>query len=45
MRQIKKNDYIKYLNSKYTLKNNNVRPYGFKTFDNFHSELLLFEKK
>lgn len=45
LRQIKKNDYIKYLKTKYILKNNNVRPFGFKTFDNFHSELLLFEKR
>ena len=45
LKQIKKNDYIKFLKTNYVLVNSNVRPYGFKTYDNFNSELLLFKKK
>ena len=45
LKQIKTNDYIKYLKTKYILKNSNVIPYGEKKYDNFHSELLLFKKK
>ena len=45
LEQTKKNDYIKYLKTKYLLKNSNVIPYGEKKYDNFHSELLLFKKK
>jgi putative sugar O-methyltransferase len=44
IKQTKKNDYIKYLKTKYILKNSNVIPYGEKKYDNFHSELLLFKK-
>jgi putative sugar O-methyltransferase len=37
-------DYIAMLDS-YELIDNNVIPFGFKTVDGFHSELMLFRKK
>ena len=42
---IKKDNYIKLLKKNYNLINSNVEPYGFKTWDNYNSELLLFKKK
>ena len=45
IKQVKKNDYIKFLKKKYKMINSNILPFGFKTYDNFHSELLIFKKK
>ena len=42
---IKSEDYFKILKKEYLLKARNVDPYGYKTWDNFNSELLLFERK
>jgi putative sugar O-methyltransferase len=42
---IKKGNYIKLLKKNYNLINSNVEPYGFKTWDNYNSELLLFKKR
>lgn len=41
---IKKEDYIHMLVNDYKLITTNVVPFGFKTVDGFHSELLLFKK-
>ena len=40
----KSNNYINYLKNKYKLINKNTIPFGYKTFDNFNSEILLFKK-
>ncbi len=45
LKQTKKKDYIKYFKKNYSLINSNINPYGFKTYDNYHSELLLLKKK
>ena len=42
---IKKNDYIRMFKKKYVLVDCNVDPYGYKTWDNYNSELMLFKKK
>ena len=42
---VKFNHYHMFLKKKYELINMNVVPFGFKTYDNFHSELLIFKKK
>ena len=43
IKQVKKNDYIRiFLKKKYKMINSNILPFGFKTYDNFHSELLIF---
>lgn len=39
------NDYIEMIKSKYKLLDSNVYPFGYKTVDGFHSELLLFKKR
>jgi putative sugar O-methyltransferase len=41
---IRSDDYINML-ANYTLVTRQVHPFGFKTVDNFHSELLLFKRK
>lgn len=38
-------DYVNYLSKRYKLINRNTDPFGYLTYDNFHSELLLFKKK
>ena len=40
----KKVDYIKFLKHEYYLLKSNVVPFGYKTYDNFNSELLLFKR-
>jgi putative sugar O-methyltransferase len=42
---IRKNDYINMIQDKYSMIEANVFPYGYKTVDGFHSELLLFKRK
>lgn len=42
---IKKDDYTIMLSDHYDLKASNIHPYGYKTVDGFHSELLLYKKK
>jgi putative sugar O-methyltransferase len=42
---ILKGDYIKMIGDSYELVGTNVVPFGFKTVDGFHSELMLFHKK
>jgi len=42
---ILKEDYIKMIADKYELLEANVFPFGYKTVDSFHSELLLFKRK
>ena len=37
-------DYINYLKKDYSLLEKNVIPFGYRTFDNFNSELLLFKR-
>ena len=37
--------YINLLKNSYKLIGTNVEPYGHKTWDNYHSELMLFKKK
>jgi len=44
-KQTKPIHYKKFLNKKYKLLSSNTIPFGYKTYDNFHSELYLFEKK
>lgn len=41
---IKSEDYVSMLDN-YTLVDKNVIPFGYKTVDNFHSELLLLKRK
>ena len=38
-------DYTKMITDVYDLIDSNVIPYGYKTVDGFHSELLLFKRK
>jgi putative sugar O-methyltransferase len=38
-------DYTKMLNENYSLIASNVFPFGYKTVDGFHSELLLYKRK
>ena len=40
---LKKDDYIKLLDSNYSLVDSDVLEFGFRTVDNFNSELLLFK--
>ena len=40
-----KDTYIKMIEDKYSLVATNVFPFGYKTVDGFHSELLLFKRK
>lgn len=42
---IKKDDYTKLLSDTHELIASNVVPFGYKTVDGFHSELLLFRQK
>ena len=42
--QTKSKNYIFYLKKNYNLIAKNTIPFGYKTFDNFNSELLLFKK-
>lgn len=44
-KKIEGKEYINLLKSKYFLLDRNTEPYGNKTWDGFHSELLLFKKK
>lgn len=44
-KQILFKTYLKNFSSKYKLIEKNVVPYGFKTFDNFNSEILIFKRK
>ena len=44
-KQTKKLDYIRFFSKNYILIASNVIPFGFKTYDNFSSELLLFKRK
>ena len=37
--------YKKFLEKKYRLLSTNVIPFAHRTYDGFHSELYLFEKK
>ena len=39
-KQIKSDDYLKYF-SEYSLVEKSVTVFGYKTFDNFHSEMIL----
>ena len=41
---IKTDDYLKIIGDKYLLLAKNVFPFGYKTVDGFHSELLLFRR-
>jgi putative sugar O-methyltransferase len=41
---IKSEDYVIFLKKNYSIVNRNVIPFGFRTFDNFNSELLLFKR-
>ncbi len=38
-------DYTRFLSKKYSLIEKNTEPFGYKTHDNYHSEILLFKKK
>jgi len=40
----KTQDYINFLKKDYFLLEKNVIPFGYRTFDNFNSELLLFKR-
>ena len=42
---IRNDDYLKMIQDKYSLVEANVFPFGYKTVDGFHSELLLFKRK
>jgi putative sugar O-methyltransferase len=42
---IKKDDYVRMIEDSFTLVESNVIPFGYKTVDGFHSELLLFKRK
>lgn len=42
---IKKDDYLKMMVGAYSFIDSNVYPFGYKTVDGFHSELLLFKRK
>ena len=42
---ILKDDYIAMIKDEYNLVESNVNPFGYKTVDGFHSELLLFKHK
>ena len=44
-KSIKSNDYKNILRKNYKLLANNVEPYGHKTWDNYNSELLLFQRR
>jgi hypothetical protein len=41
---IKSEDYVSFLKKNYFIVNRNVIPFGFRTLDNFNSELLLFKR-
>jgi hypothetical protein len=41
---IKSRDYVNFLKKSYTIVNINVIPFGFRTYDNFNSELMLFKR-
>ena len=43
--QIKTNLYISLLKKNYNLIFQNVVPFGYKTYDNYNSEILIFKKK
>jgi putative sugar O-methyltransferase len=43
-KMIKFEDYVFFLKKNYYLLNKNVIPFGYRTFDNFNSELLIFRK-
>ena len=45
VKQTKPSHYKKFLKKNYRLLSSNVIPFGYKTFDGFHSELFLFKKK
>ena len=45
IKQTKPSHYKKFLKKNYRLLSSNVFPFGYKTFDGFHSELFLFQKK
>lgn len=42
---VKFTHYYSFLKRKYKLINKSVVPFGLETYDNFHSELLVFKKK
>lgn len=42
---IKKDDYLRMIEDKYSLVATSVFPFGYKTVDGFYSELLLFKRK
>jgi len=42
---IRKEDYLKMMEDRYKLIATSVFPFGYKTVDGFHSELLLFKRK
>jgi putative sugar O-methyltransferase len=42
---VRSSNYINYLKKNYILVNKNTVDFGYLTYDNFHSELLLFKKK
>ncbi len=42
---LKKSNYISILKKNYKMLGSNVEPYGFKTWDNYNSEILLFKRK
>lgn len=44
-RQIKSKLYISLLKKSYSLIEKNVIPFGYKTYDNFNSEILIFKRK
>jgi len=43
--QIKTNLYKSLLKTNYNLIFQNVLPFGYKTYDNFNSEILIFKRK
>lgn len=43
-KKITKSSYVNFLKGKYFLLKTNVVPFGYKTYDNYNSELLLFKK-
>ena len=42
-KQIKSDDYLKYF-SEYSLVEKSVTVFGYKTFDNFHSEVMILRR-
>ena len=44
-KQTKLEHYKKFLDKRYKLLSTNVIPFGYKTYDGFHSELFLFVRK